>query len=74
MEGSEEDCKKTKVQIDIRDSTNQPVFTFTTHPRPLSMDPWGDFGLLVPEASLAKIGQQFSIPKGFSYNVGIQIA
>ena len=73
-EGSEEECKKIKVQIDIRDSTNQPLFTFTTHPRPLSMDPWGDFGLLVPGASLAKIGQQSPTPNGFYYKVGIQIS
>ena len=78
-EGTEEECKKTKVQIDVRDSTNQPLLTLTTHPRPLSMDSWGDFGLWIPETSLAKIGQQdvaqpIGQPNVTYYKVGIQIA
>ena len=32
-EGTKEECKKNKVHIDLRDSTNSPVFTFITHPR-----------------------------------------
>ena len=32
-EGTEEECKKNKVHIELRDSTNSPVFTFITHPR-----------------------------------------
>ena len=75
-EGTEEECKKTKVHIDIRDSTNnQPLFTVTTHPRPLNLQPWGDFGLWIPETSLAKIWQQGATPNDLNYyKIGIQIA
>ena len=73
-EGTEEECKKTKVHIDIRDSADQPILTLTTHPRPLSMDHWGDFCLWIPETSLAKIWKQGAAPKEFYYKVGIQIA
>ena len=75
-EGTEEECKKTKVHIEILDSADQPVLTLTTHPRPLSLNHWGDFGLWIPETSLAKIWKRGAAPRSneFYYKVGIQIA
>ena len=65
--------KPIKFKISILDKAAQPVLDFITATIPINLKPWGDFSLMVPEESLAKVGTRGSEPNQFYYNVGITL-
>ena len=66
-------CKNIKFKISILDKAAQPVLDFITSAIPINLKPWGDFSLMVPEESLAKVGTRGSEPDQFCYSVGITL-
>ena len=58
LNGTEEDCKKYKVEISINNGqTGEPAFKSIYTPRPISMEKWGKFYLGVPEEVMANVWQ-----------------
>ena len=55
MFGSEEECKGYLSSITILYKDCKTFATFTSHPRPISMEKWGDMGLTTSEKALARI-------------------
>ena len=55
MLGSDEECKGYLASISILDKDLKVFTTNICHPRPISMEKWGDMGLNLAEKSLARI-------------------
>ena len=53
--GSEEECKGYLASISILDKDSNIFTANISHPRPISMEKWGDMGLNLAEKSLARI-------------------
>ena len=71
MLGSEEECKDYISSITILDKDSKAFATYTCHPRPISLEAWGDMGLMLPEKALARIWT----PKdeGYAYKIELSI-
>ena len=54
MLGTEEECKNYISSITILDKDFKSFTTFTCRPRPISMEKWGDMGLMLSEKALAR--------------------
>ena len=55
MLGSDEESMDFLSSITILDKDSKTFATYTSHPRPISMEKWGDMGLNLSEKSLARI-------------------
>ena len=71
MFGSEEECKGYLSSITILYKDCKTFATFTSHPRPISMEKWGDMGLMASEKALARIWTDKD--EKFEYQVELSI-
>ena len=71
MFGSEDECKGYLSSITILDKDSKPFATYTCHPRPISLEKWGDMGLMVSEKALARIWTP--IDEKFEYQIDLSI-
>ena len=71
MSGSEEECKGYLSSITILYKDCKTFATFTSHPRPISMEKWGDMGLMASEKALARIWTDKD--EKFEYQVELSI-
>ena len=55
MLGSEEDCKEYLATMTILDDDDNTFFKTTCRPRPISLEKWGDMGLVVSKKALSSI-------------------
>ena len=55
MLGTEEECKDYLSSTTVLDEDFQTFATYTCHPRPISLEKWGDMGLTLSENALARI-------------------
>ena len=55
MLGTEEECKNFLSSVTVLDQDSKTFTTNTCHPRPISMEKWGDMGLTLSEKVLARI-------------------
>ena len=55
MLGSDEECKGYLASISLLDKDSNIFTANICHPRPISMEKWGDMGLNLAEKSLARI-------------------
>ena len=71
MFGSEEECKDYLSSITILDKNSKTFATYTCHPRPISLENWGDMGLTLSEKALARASTP--IGERFEYKVEVSI-
>jgi len=55
MKGTEEECSGYKAEVSVLDNDDHEVFRSYYHPRPIGMEEWGNFYLIVGEDSLSKV-------------------
>ena len=69
--GSEEESKEYLSSITILDKDSKTFATYICHPRPLSLEKWGDMGLAVSEKVLARTWTP--VDEKFEYKIELSI-
>jgi hypothetical protein len=73
MVGSQEDCNKYNAEISVLDTNLHPTFKFSHHPRPISLQKWGDLALTIGEQALLKICEHCEDDGRFKFIVKVVI-